>query len=42
MRGGFSSGNENTGAIAIIDEIESDEEDDLREAECAPSKMPPI
>lgn len=45
--GGDNQNSENRHAIAIIDEIESDEEDDLREAEgCslpAPqSKMPPI
>ena len=42
-RGGVSNDSDKKGAIAIIDEIESDEEDDLREAECSiPSKMPPI
>ena len=48
-RGGIGSDNENKNEIAIIDEIESDEEDDLREAEgcsvpagSSTSKMPPI
>jgi len=32
-RSGLGTDNENKNAIAIIDEIESDEEDDMREAE---------
>jgi hypothetical protein len=45
--GGDTQNGETRNAIAIIDEIESDEEDDMREAEgCSvvpsPTKMPSI
>jgi len=35
----LSAGGDNKANIGIIDEIESDEEDEMREAECAPNKV---